>query len=65
MLMSIGDLIADIQKEDPGITASVFSQGESVRAGLMTFLMPIRPRCCDPVQQVVEGEEQQGTCITH
>lgn len=29
MLMSIGDLVADMQKEDPGVTASVFSQGES------------------------------------
>lgn len=38
MLMSIGDLIADMQKEDPGVTASVLSQGESVGAGLMTFL---------------------------
>ncbi|TNM85865.1 hypothetical protein fugu_008136 [Takifugu bimaculatus] len=26
MLMSVGDLIADMQREDPGVTASVFSQ---------------------------------------
>ncbi|KAG7486087.1 hypothetical protein JOB18_024754 [Solea senegalensis] len=31
MLMSVGDLIADLQKEDPGATASVFSKdGERV-----------------------------------
>lgn len=30
MLMNVGDLIADMQREDPGVTASVFSQGESM-----------------------------------
>lgn len=63
MLMSIGDLVADMQKEDPGVTASVFSQGESARAGLMTFLTPIKPLRCDLVQRVVEGEEQQRTLM--
>lgn len=58
MLMSVGDLIVDMQKEDPGVTAFVFSQGESVHAGLMTFLLAIKPFCCDLVQRVVEGEEQ-------
>lgn len=29
MLMSVGDLIADVQREDPGVTASVFSKGGS------------------------------------
>lgn len=27
MLMSVGDLIEDVQREDPGVTASVFSTG--------------------------------------
>lgn len=27
MLMSVGDLIEDVQREDPGVTASVFSKG--------------------------------------
>ncbi|XP_029009108.1 calcium uniporter regulatory subunit MCUb, mitochondrial [Betta splendens] len=30
LLMSVGDLIADVQKEDPGVTASVFKDGERV-----------------------------------
>lgn len=37
MLMSVGDMIADMQREDPGVTASVFSKGGSVHAGPMTF----------------------------
>lgn len=55
MLMSIGDLIADMQREDPGVTASVCSQGESVRARPMTF----------SVQQVWVGKEQQHARIKH
>lgn len=27
MLMSVGDLVEDVQREDPGVTASVFSKG--------------------------------------
>lgn len=29
MLMSVGDLIGDLQKEDPGATASVLSKGKT------------------------------------
>lgn len=43
MLMSVGDLIADMQKEDPGVTASVLSPGEPVRAGPMAFFTPAKP----------------------
>lgn len=35
MLMNVGDLIADMQREDPGVAASVFSQGESVRDDIL------------------------------
>ncbi|XP_026158611.1 calcium uniporter regulatory subunit MCUb, mitochondrial [Mastacembelus armatus] len=40
MLMNIGDLIADLQQEDPGATASVFKDGERVASTtpLDTFL---------------------------
>lgn len=59
MLMSIGDLVADMQREDPGVTASVFSQGES---GLMTFLTPIKRLCGDLVQQGC-GRRRAAACL--
>lgn len=31
MLMSVGDLIAEVQREDPGVTASVLSKGTTLR----------------------------------
>lgn len=30
MLMSVGDLITEVQREDPGVTASVFSKGRTL-----------------------------------
>ena len=43
MLMSVGDLITDLHREDPGVTASVLSTGRTRYASAMHI--PDRPHC--------------------
>lgn len=38
MLMSVEDLIVDLQKEDPGVTASIFSKGIKLHIFVMYIL---------------------------
>lgn len=39
MLMSVGDLISDLRREDPGVTASVLSKGMTHTCNWVTYIL--------------------------